>query len=118
MSYLLTGFIAEHFRATGNEWQTLGELVEATGRPRAEVSREVERLKREGQLTKKGKRRNMAYRVPAELLHALVPKKEKRSLQQITKDFCKKYGVTHPYQATRRSESALNEWLTLTGNRA
>lgn len=117
MSYLLPGFLAQHFRNTDNAWQFRGELIKKTDKDGRSVDGALDNLRRNGHLERQGGSYRAQYRIRPDALHMLVLTQSKRTLEQIVRSFCLKWHVKEPWQATERNHKALDEWIQLMGNR-
>lgn len=114
MTYLLTGFLSVHYRATENRWQTVEELLEATGRGERTVRNALRNLQASGRLEVYGKRPKR-YRVDPTMIvrkcrYETKLEPVKRDVEQIRRDFCRKWNVQEPYQATLKNPDAMREW--------
>jgi transposase len=114
--YVLNGFLADHFRATDNRWQSVAEIAAQTNRTEKTVRNSIANYRSAGRIQAQGPTRNRSYRLDPDWLlrttssartEAGLPKRE---MGPIVSAFCRRWEVHFPYEATTKSPDALREW--------
>lgn len=111
--------LSQHFRDTGNTWQTATEVASALDMKPGTVASVLTVMSKPGckRVQKERRQDAIVYRIRPARLHDAPPRTGEKAgarLEQIAADFCRKHEVKIPYQATSKSEAAMREWSALT----
>lgn len=116
----LTTLLA-HFQIIDNRPQTVREIREAMGGTEASVRAMLGVAANKGLVCREGKKPNTRFYLDENcpvLLHLATPERL-AGLDDFTRDFCGRWNVLTPFDATRRNPEALRDWLeTLDGRYA
>lgn len=120
MRYKCRGYVATFFRGNGNKWATSAELHHATGKSHRAIYAMLALMVKSGSLeVDYGEPRH--YRMSPEKLWARYEKttaqkfQPRPSVAKIQADFCKRYNVSAPFEATQHDPQAMREWCKLLG---
>lgn len=113
----LSGPLVEHFRQTRNRSQTVAEIVAAIDRPEGYVRRAIGSYALRGYIERSGTPRRYSFKPGVlEALREIAPP-ELRDIEAIRAAFCERWGVSAPFEATKRSPEALREWIGVLDDR-
>lgn len=130
MNYKYPGALAEFFRCNHNTWAIKAEIVRALGGTDA-AQKMFTRYRTGGQLEKRYDRATqlMQYRLLPDGLYQTVEAKvqtektraasrvsdakAKGRVESLSSEFCARFGVREPYQATQRDPQALRIWCEM-----
>lgn len=112
--------LSQHFRDTGNVWQTATEVASALDMKPGTVASVLTVMSKPGckRVQKERRRDAIVYRIRPARLHDAPPRTGEKAgarLERLAADFCAKWDVSVPSQATMKSEEAMLEWSRVTG---
>lgn len=110
--------LSQHFRDTGNTWQTATEVAAALDMKPGTVASVLTVMSKPGckRVEKERRRDAIVYRIRPARLHDAPPRTGEKAgarLERLAADFCRKHAVSYPYQATSKNPDAMREWSAL-----
>ena len=104
--------LLEHFEATGNRPQTVREVAEALGEPESKVRTMLHHNSRRGLMRREGKMPNTRFCFCESYLETYRnPAPAAPDMETIRLEFCRRWNVLAPYEATRDNPEALRDWI-------
>lgn len=108
----LTSALAEYFRRTDNRWQTARQIAAGMDKDVALVRMQLQNHHQRGQLERDGEPRRYRF-VEGSLSPKLGKSVGTYSAASAASEFCRRWNVTVPYEATRDNPEALTEWTEM-----
>ena len=107
----LTALLA-HFGATGNRPQTVREVAEALGEPESKVRTMLDHNVSRGKMRREGKMPNTGFCFLETYLETVRnPAPAAPDIETIRLEFCRRWHVLTPFEATRNNPETLRDWL-------